>query len=464
MESPNNDISPGDTLKLTLLIVVILPLTLFFNNCSGSGGGSSASGGGSIVQVSIKISSGGLTVGSNQFLFQQNAQAASHATLPSLLGRILLPSAFAVANYRVSPDKVKLHLTHFSFQPEESGVDTTTESAFNNSQSCEIDYDQSNPNQTFNCTVELQSGLHYKTIDFNVAPSVEVYINDTTNNIYTTTSGLTSSNPGAGLDYYTVSFNNNNTNFHAEFPFQIDTSQLSTTLSKITTHDACSNTIETKLVLSDGSVLSDVVPSPLPACGTSGSSSSTINLGTQNLNVAVDMIHGFQVDVSGGLSINTSVPLWTIVGTIGSGVSIKHYASVASGLTAATYSFPPGVQGINELKIAFSNGVAVALQMVPNGYSASFCHDDYDTPNNSPQNGYVGSDSNGVAWAVGPWASGSFTSYTSQYFLNTTSLVFSCKAISSDPDPSPGQTLNTFSSNMPDPTGWTYTQNMTRID
>ncbi|MGZ3690315.1 MAG: hypothetical protein ACXVAX_02355, partial [Pseudobdellovibrio sp.] len=97
MESPNNDISPGDTLKLTLLIVVILPLTLFFNNCSGSGGGSSASGGGSIVQVSIKISSGGLTVGSNQFLFQQNAQAASHATLPSLLGRILLPSAFAVA-------------------------------------------------------------------------------------------------------------------------------------------------------------------------------------------------------------------------------------------------------------------------------------------------------------------------------------------------------------------------------
>lgn len=131
--------------------------------------------------------------------------------------------------------------------------------------------------------------MHYKTIDFNVAPNVEVYINDTTNNVYTTTSGLTSSNPGAGLDYYAVSFGNNNTNFHAELPFQFDTSQLNTTLSKITTLNGCSNTIETKLVLSDGSILSDVVPSPLPACGTSGTSTNTISYGTQNLNIAVDM-------------------------------------------------------------------------------------------------------------------------------------------------------------------------------
>ena len=320
----------------------------------------------------------------NTFKFNHMA-SKSGCNIPDLFSDLLLPSAFAIpSSYRVSPDKAKLRITGISFQPVEQSADTSAESAFNMAQLCEIDYDKANPNQTVTCTVELQVGLHYKTIDFKVAPNVDVYIDDSANGIFSTAAGLVTSSVGATLDYFTVSYNNNNTSFHADFPFPINTAGLNTTLSEIKTIDGCSNTVEIKMVLSSGTVLSDTTYTPGAPCGTSGTTQSTINIGTQNLNVIVDMIHGIQVDRWRGAppSIRFTVPWWTIAGTIGTGLSVKHFASQASTITSATYAFPPsGGTGVSELKVAYANGVAVAAQMVPNGFNTTtFCHDDYDTP------------------------------------------------------------------------------------
>ena len=455
-------------LQTYLYSLVLLPVLFLLTSCGG-GSSSGGSAGSKIVQVPIIISSGGITVGLNNFNFDPIQSAQLGAEIQSMFAKLpdlLLSTAHAASTtYRVSPDKAKLRLTKFSFIPVETNVDTSVEGAYNLSNICEIVYDKTNPNQSFTCIVELQVGLHYKTIDFSVAPTVDVYINDSTNGIYTTVTGLTTTNPGANLGYFTANFSNNNTNFHAEFPFTINTATLGTTLSKTTTTDKCGNTIETKMTLTDGTVLSDVITTPGTSCATPGTSTTTVNIGTQSLNVVLDMIHGLQVDNnSGSLTINTAVPWWTIVGSFGSGLSVKHYASTASGLTAATYQFPPSVQGINEVKIAYANGVAVAAQMVPNGYNMiGFCRDDYDTPNNSPGNGYVGSDGTGAAWAVGLWSNGRITNYTSEYYLNTTTKVFYCLPISTDPNPSSNQLLNTFTANMPVPNGW-RSQQMTRID
>lgn len=450
-----------------MISLLVLPIFFLLNNCGSAGGGSSGSSGGAIVQVQMKISSGGLTVGANKFKFDSLDSVATNHKISNPFAKLFLPAANASTTFRVSPNKAKLRITKFNFAPIETSVDTSTESAFNLNQVCEVDYDSASPNQTFTCTIELQAGLHYKTIDFNVAPNVDIYINDSTNNIYTTSSGVTTSNPGAGLGYFTANFNNNNTNFHAELPFTLDTSALATTLSKITTLDGCSNTIKVKLILSNGTVLSDTNYTPGSVCGIAGTSSSTVNIGTQELNVVVDMIHGVQVDNTGGpMAINTSVPWWTIVGSVGTGLSVKHFASTASGLTAATYLFPPGAVGINELKIAYVNGVAVAVHTVPNGFNTTtFCKEDFDTPNNSLGGGYVGSDSNGAAWAVGPYTVGTgMTSYTGEFYMNTLTNVFYCKVIGSDPNPAPGQNLDTFSPNMPVPDGTWKSQNMNRID
>lgn len=447
-----------------IFIVVLLPTLLLYNNCGSSGGSGGGGSAASVVKIPMVISSGGITVGLNTFDFKHLQASKPGLNTPDLIRSLLLPTAEALpSSYRVSPDKTKLRITGISFQPVEQNADTSTESAFNLAQLCEIDYDKSNPNQTFSCTVELQVGLHYKTIDFKVAPNVDVYINDSSNGIYTTAAGLTTSNPGASLDYFTASFNNN-TSFHAEFPFPIDTTALNTSLTKIKTVDGCSNIIEVKMLLSKGTVLSDTTYTPGSPCGTAGTTQSTTNIGTQNLSVVVDMIHGIQVDRGANLTVNTTVPWWTIAGTIGTELSVKHFASTASGITSATYAFPPSTVGINEVKVAYANGVAVGAQMVPNGFNTTtFCHDDYDTPNNSPSNGYVGSDSTGAAWAVGPWSNGKITNYTSEYFMNTGTNTFYCNPISADPDPNPGQALDTFSANMPNTSGW-RSQSMTRID
>src|SRR5437868_4609256 len=159
-------------------ILILLPTLFLYNNCgSGGGGGGGGGSAGSVIQVPMVISSGGITVGMNTFKFNHLQASKPGVNIPDLLGELLLPSAYAVpSTYRVSPDKAKLRITGFSFQPVEQNVDTSAESAFNMAQLCEIDYDKANPNQTFTCTIELQVGLHYKTIDFKVAPKVDVFI------------------------------------------------------------------------------------------------------------------------------------------------------------------------------------------------------------------------------------------------------------------------------------------------
>jgi hypothetical protein len=54
---------------------------------------------------------------------------------------------------------------------------------------------------------------------------------------------------------------------------------------------------------------------PNPPCGSSGTPTThTVNIDTQNLNVVVDMIHGFEVDNnSGTLTVNATVPWWSII-------------------------------------------------------------------------------------------------------------------------------------------------------
>jgi len=142
-------------------------MVLVFGACGGGGGGgcsSSPSAAANVVRVPIVISSGGVTVGANDFKFDLTnpGRPGLQQNMFARLSEFLLSSAYASTTYKVSPDKAKLRLTHFTIGLVETASADASVAAFNQSQICEIDYDKANPNQTFTCTVELIVGLHYK--------------------------------------------------------------------------------------------------------------------------------------------------------------------------------------------------------------------------------------------------------------------------------------------------------------